>query len=211
MKQLLLQWTTLMWLMLLPLPMEAAKRFDEIQLGMTQQEVRALVGKPDLTRMDRSVMQWEYQWQKVPLIGDVYITTVDFVNGRVTACNTFLRPDNTTLMPTPAYPQPYPPQPYIDDVMCDEDFNTLYRYVKGETFDDNRLKLLTVGCLGNCFSCAQCQRMLTLYSFDDDKLKVLRIMAPHIIDRQNALTLVALFSFDSNKAAAARLLGVPWN
>ena len=37
----------------------------------------------------------------------------------------------------------------------------------------------------NSLSCHQCARLMSLYTFDDDKMKVLRIFAPHIGDKEN--------------------------
>lgn len=219
MKQTTFKGMMLMLLILLPLQMGAAKHFDRIRLGMTQQEVQALVGRPDLTRLDHSMEQWEYHWQKVPLLGDVLTTIVYFTDGRVTAHNTFI-PHTQQLpqQPAPVLPMPlqpdYPPTRYdpmyMDEVMSDPDFDTFYRYVRGESFDDDRIKLLTVGCLSNYFTCSQCLRMMNIYNFDSDRMKVLRIMAPHIVDPHNATILISRFTFDSDRRAAARLLGVPW-
>ncbi|KXB77918.1 hypothetical protein HMPREF3034_02598 [Prevotella sp. DNF00663] len=200
---------TLLLLLMFPICMEA-KRFDEIKLGMTQSEVRALVGKPKFKRMNYDSEQWEYHSLK--LDGSVvYITTVDFANNHVVACNSYERP-NTSIDYTPQYqvPLPYGRMPMYRNVMDDADFNVFYRYVVNETFDDNKLKLITVGSLNGGFSCRQCARMMDVFNFDDKKLKVIKIMAPRLVDRMNTTMILSKLTFESSKEEAARMLGIPW-
>lgn len=48
--------------------------------------------------------------------------------------------------------------------------------------------------------------MIKLFTFSDDQLKVLRLMAPHIIDPQNAIIIYNLFTFDSEKVKAGEII-----
>ena len=48
--------------------------------------------------------------------------------------------------------------------------------------------------------------MMELFNFSDDKLKVLKIMAPHIVDAQNAYIIYKTFTFDSDKEKAAQIM-----
>lgn len=92
-------------------------------------------------------------------------------------------------------------------IMNDRDFQYLYKTIKKKSFAKDRLELLSVGVLDNYFSCRQCAKIMSLYSFDDDKLEVLDIMADHIVDVENADTILKSFKFDSNQRKAANLLG----
>lgn len=200
----------LLLLVMLPICMEA-KRFDEIRLGMTQSEVRSLVGKPRFKRMNYSVEQWEYR--STNLMGTItYVTTVDFADGRVVACNTYEKPDTSTdYMPQYPVPMPYNRGPMFRRAMDEADFDVFYRYVRNETFDDNKLKLVTVGCLNGGFTCRQCARMMDVFSFDDKKLQVVKIMGPRLVDRMNSMLIVSKLAFESSKQEAARILGIPWD
>ena len=47
-----------------------------------------------------------------------------------------------------------------------------------------------------------------LYKFDDDKLKIIRIMAEHIVDLENHYDILMKLDFDSNKRKAPDILNV---
>ena len=105
--------------------------------------------------------------------------------------------------------RPHPNRPMSrEHVMNDKDFQFLYKVIKKKSFDRDRLELLSVGVLDNYFSCRQCAKILSIYSFDDDKLKILDIMSGHIVDMENVNTILKSFKFDSNRRKAADILGV---
>lgn len=74
------------------------------------------------------------------------------------------------------------------------------------SFNDNKFDLLEVAGLGCYYSCEQTARMIKLFTFSDDQLKVLRLMAPRIIDPQNAIIIYNLFTFDSEKVKAGEII-----
>ena len=88
----------------------------------------------------------------------------------------------------------------------DASFNILYNKVKKASFDDNKFDLIEVASLGCYYSCAQVVRIMKIFSFDDSKMKVLSIMAPRIVDLQNATDIYRIFTFDSDKENAANIL-----
>ena len=67
-------------------------------------------------------------------------------------------------------------------------------------------KPLEVASLGCYYSCAQVVRMMTIFTFDDGKIKTLRMMAPHIVDLQNASLIYQQFSFESEKQKVGDIL-----
>ena len=91
-------------------------------------------------------------------------------------------------------------------IMGEKDFQFLYKTIKRKSFEKDRLELLSVGVLDNYFSCRQCAKLLSLYSFDKDKLKVLDIMAKHIVDLDNAYLILDSFRFESDRRKAANML-----
>ncbi len=88
----------------------------------------------------------------------------------------------------------------------DASFSILYNKVKKASFDDNKFDLIEVASLGCNYSCQQVARMMKIFSFSDKRLKVLRIMAPRIVDVQNATDIYQLFSFDSEKQKVGEIL-----
>jgi hypothetical protein len=45
-----------------------------------------------------------------------------------------------------------------------------------------------------------------LFSFADDKLKALRLMARHIVDPQDAYSIYRMFDFNDDKDKAAQII-----
>lgn len=85
-------------------------------------------------------------------------------------------------------------------------FSFLLGKVRSASFDDDKYTLLEVASLGCFYTCDQCARMMELFSFSDDKLHVLKIMAPRIVDAQNAYVIYKTFTFDSDKEKAAEIM-----
>lgn len=92
--------------------------------------------------------------------------------------------------------------------MNEKDFQFLYKIIKKKSFDDDRMEILSVGVLDNYFTCQQCVRLMSLYKFDDDKLKILRIMSGHIVDLENHHDILMRIDFESNKLKALYILGI---
>ena len=90
--------------------------------------------------------------------------------------------------------------------LSDEKFTILYNKVKKASFDDNKFDLIEVASLGCYYSCAQVVRIMKIFPFDDEQLKALKMMAPHIVDLQNTGLIYKVFSFDSEKEKAEEII-----
>ena len=84
--------------------------------------------------------------------------------------------------------------------MNERDFLSLYNKVKSKPFKDG------IGNRG--LSCKQCVRMMSIYRFDDDKLEVLKILAPNISDRENYDEIINALDFISSEEKARSILGI---
>lgn len=186
-----------------------------VQKGMTQKEVSSILGKPQYRRFDQETEQWEY----VKLVAGGNLSTVttsiviDFVNGRVVGMNSF----NTAPHPPVAV---YPAievgdgtassRPHVSGGrgMNERDFQSLYNKVKSKPFKDDQLELLEAGIGNRGLSCKQCVRMMLIYRFDDDKLEVLKIIAPNISDRENYDEIIDALDFISSEEKARNILGI---
>ena len=193
----------------------SAKGKRNVERGMTKQEVIAILGKPKLTSFDMYGDKWEYAKYN-NLFGDSkYITVFFDRNGKVVQYDTRIIEPNSQ---TSNVQQPHPTPP-IYDGRCEPDgrmdygyclddasFSKLYNKVKKASFDDNKFDLIEVASLGCYYSCAQVVRIMKIFPFDDEQLKALRMMAPHIVDPQNAIVIYQLFSFDSEKQKVGEIL-----
>ena len=192
----------------------SAKVNKTVERGMTKQEVIAILGQPKLTSFDAYGDKWEYYKMNV-LTGESKRIVVGFdLNGRVVAYETKFWDDNTnseigscnqrpTLPPSGVGPDgPI----YYGYCLDDASFSRLYNKVKNATFDDNKFDLIEVASLGCYYSCAQTARMMRLFTFGDKQLRVLRMMAPHIVDPQNATDIYNVLTFDSEKSKPGEII-----
>ena len=193
----------------------SAKGKRNVERGMTKQEVIAILGEPKLTSFDMYGDKWEYAKYN-NLFGDSkYITVFFDRNGKVVQYDTRIIEPNSQ---TSNVQQPHPTPPLYDG-RCDPDgrmdygyclddasFTKLYNKVKKASFDDNKFDLIEVASLGCYYSCAQVVRIMKIFPFDDEQLKALKMMAPHIVDLQNTGLIYKVFSFDSEKDKAEEII-----
>lgn len=84
-------------------------------------------------------------------------------------------------------------------VMNDQLFQTFYKEMKNEPFKDDRMKLLNVALAGSDFTSAQCLQLTKLYTFDDDRMEIMKIMYPRIVDKEAFFTVINTLTFSSSK------------
>ena len=194
----------------------SAKGKRNVERGMTKQEVIAILGEPKLTSFDMYGDKWEYDKYNY-LFGDSkYITVFFDRNGKVVQYDTRIIEPNSQ---TSNVQQPQHPTPPIYDGKCDPDgrmdygyclddasFSKLYNKVKQASFNDNKFDLIEVASLGCYYSCTQVVRIMKIFPFDDEQLKALKMMAPHIVDLQNTGLIYKVFSFDSEKEKAEGII-----
>ena len=194
----------------------SAKGKRNVERGMTKQEVIAILGEPKLTSFDMYGDKWEYDKCNY-LFGDSkYITVFFDRNGKVVQYDTRIIEPNSQ---TSNVQQPQHPTPPIYDGRCNPDgrmdygyclddasFSKLYNKVKQASFNDNKFDLIEVASLGCYYSCVQVVRIMKIFPFDDEQLKALKMMAPHIVDLQNTGLIYKVFSFESEKDKAEGII-----
>ena len=84
-------------------------------------------------------------------------------------------------------------------VMNDQLFQTFYKEMKNEPFKDDRMKLLNAALAGSDFTSAQCLQLTKLYTFDDDRMEIMKIMYPRIVDKEASFTVINTLTFSSSK------------
>lgn len=195
----------------------SAKTKKIVERGMTKQEVIEIMGQPKLTSFDAYGDRWEFYKMNV-LTGESKRIVVGFdLNGKVVAYNMSYVDDNVQQPAPPSHPScgagagvvavvgpkvPIGHGYWLDDAS----FSILYNKVKNASFDDNKFDLLQVASLGCYYSCAQTARIMRIFTFGDKQLKVLRMMAPHIVDPQNATDIYNVLTFDSEKSKAGEII-----
>ncbi len=213
-------------MMMLSVCVEAsAKVRKTVERGMTKDEVTAILGNPKLTSFDAFGDRWQYESQNI-FTGDTKYTIVMFdLSGRVVGLDTYVKEfqringnnaNSQHPAPQPVQPvqsvRPLPPayNPSMNGgYVCNLDealFSKFYNKVRNASFNNEKFDLIEVASLGCWYSCGQVARTMRLFTFDNDRLKALRLMAPRIVDPQNSSEIYRLFTFDSEKAKVGEIL-----
>lgn len=190
-----------------------AKVKKTVERGMTKQEVIAIMGQPKLTSFDAYGDKWEYYKMNV-ISGESKRIVVGFdLSGRVVAYETKYWDNNTNSEIGNCNQRPAPPYGvgpdapiYYGYCLDDASFSRLYKKVKGANFDDNKFDLIEVASLGCFYSCSQTAHMMKMFTFGAKQLRVLRLMAPHIVDPENAIAIYNVLTFDSEKSKAGEII-----
>lgn len=68
------------------------------------------------------------------------------------------------------------------------------------------MKILQTGMNGRNITCKQCVKLLSICDFDNERIKFLQVMAPHIYDCHNRQLIIDTMSFASGKDEARQLI-----
>ena len=89
--------------------------------------------------------------------------------------------------------------------MHNKDFKMMCEVVDDASFHEKKIGVIKVACISSYFNSKQCAKLLSKISFDDAKLKALKVLAPRMID-SDVTDIVKQFSFSSNKDKALESL-----
>ena len=93
--------------------------------------------------------------------------------------------------------------------MHNKDFKMMCEVVDDASFHEKKIGIIKVACISSYFNSKQCAKLLSKISFDDAKLKALKVLAPRLIidtDVTDVTEIVKQFSFSSNKDKALEIL-----
>lgn len=171
----------------------------EVNKGMTKEEVNKLFGQPDFRRFDSDLEQWEYQRGRIGSFTKYLI--IEFENDTVRSMDSFNEISKGTAvgnMDTKKVSL------HVTSSIDDDEFDEIYHKVKDSVFKESTLDR---SIRFQKFSCAQCIRLMSLYTFDDDKLKMLKVLKGHIADTQNYNDIIDSLDFISSRDKAREILG----
>lgn len=182
---------------------------NEVRPGMNAEEVSSVLGKPDYRRFNQNLEEWEYRkW----LSGSDAVVIVSFENGRVVSMDSFEHPQPPQIPVAPA-PPVVVPEPHSSHEnrlhrMSDAEFQEFYRKVKAEPFSDERNDMIRALSKSKRLTCRQCAKLLSFYSFDDEKMTVFRWFAPNLIDKENYKEIQKQFDFSFDQEDIKKILNI---
>lgn len=190
-----------------------SSKIRQIQKGMSPDQVVQLLGEPSNRRFDSEGEQWEYK--RFNSETNVSYIIIDFADNRVVAMNTF----DTEMMKHPVANPPIVTTPpiggptfpvhrgtYDELQMNDREFDYLCNKIKKEPFDDKKMEIAEIGTINSYFTCLQCRKMILLFTFTEEKMKVIQLFRGKIIDRQNIEQITDCFPFESEKETVRRVI-----
>ena len=173
----------------------------KVQRGMSQEEVSHLLGKPDFRRFDNGSEQWEYTKTNMSTAANTVII-IDFVDGMVTNMDSF----ESNITPPPV--AVCPPNEIITVVPPSHPDHSGPHRPKNKAFKDDQMELLSVGVVNNYFTCKQTARLMSIFTWDDEKMKVLRMVSNRIVDRENGKEIIKTLDSLFKQDDARKILGI---
>ncbi len=89
--------------------------------------------------------------------------------------------------------------------MHDKDFSMMCKVVEDASFPDKMIGVIKVACISSYFTSKQCAELLSMFSFENDKLKALKVLHPRMLDI-DAKPILKQFTFSDNKDKAIEIL-----
>lgn len=108
----------------------------------------------------------------------------------------------------PSHPDHSGPHRPKHKAMNPHDFENLYKKVKNKAFKDDQMELLSVGVVNNYFTCKQTARLMSIFTWDDEKMKVLRMVSNRIVDRENGKEIIKTLDSLFKQDDARKILGI---
>ena len=169
---------------------------NSIQKGMSRQEVTKILEEWEYSR----VLSGKSNISRTQIV-------VTFEGGRVVAMDSFSG-EPRTLPVVPSEVVIDSPAPVYVRGMHPEDFRHFYEKVKSRPFKDDQIEMMRTVARNNSLNCVQCASLMALYTFDDDKMKVLNIFAPNIVDPENYEAILDVIDSLFKKDDAKKILGI---
>ena len=190
---------------------------NDLSLGMSKAEVTRILGKPDLRNLNASEEVWQYFVS--PYIGETDTYTISFKNERLSSLNSVRQKESPqsvpVIIPEPdvkIYPQSRIPERSRYEQRAQEEaekeFKEFLSRVKRQTFTKDMIAYVRDAARYQKFSSLQVKRILQLFTWDSERLDVLRVLAPVMMDGYKVHEIIETFDFSSGKDEARRILGI---
>lgn len=86
-----------------------------------------------------------------------------------------------------------------EGLMDNNTFSSFLYTVKAAPFKSDKMSLIETAVRTSVFTAKQCRRLADLNTFDDDKIEMLQMLYPRVIDKQNFFMVIESLTFISSK------------
>ena len=90
--------------------------------------------------------------------------------------------------------------------MADDTFNAFIETIRRESFDDSRMTIAKSIIDQNYFNTTQTKQLVTLFSFESNKVEIARYMYGKTLDRKNYFVIYNAFTFSKSKEELAEYI-----
>ncbi len=90
--------------------------------------------------------------------------------------------------------------------MNSSEFQRLLNNVKNESFADDQTSVVRIAARSKYFSISQLISLLDVFSFSDDKINVVQIVYPRVVDKENAHNLLGAFTYSDDKDRVEQII-----
>lgn len=91
-------------------------------------------------------------------------------------------------------------------IMSDKDFSELCENIKSESFESDKIYVIQLAAKYNRFTVAQLITLIDLMSFSNDKIEVVKIVYPNVIDKYNSHLIINAFTHSSDKERVKKII-----
>lgn len=108
-----------------------------------------------------------------------------------------MRPDNRPGRPEHGGHRPVYDR--YDRVMNKQLFQAFFDNVKNEPFEKDRIALINAALASSDFTADQCLQLVKFYAFDNERMKIMKMIYPRIVDKEAFFMVINSLTFSSNK------------
>ena len=108
-----------------------------------------------------------------------------------------MRPDNRPGRPEHGGHRPVYDR--YDRVMNKQLFQAFFDNVKNEPFEKDRIALINAALASSDFTVDQCLQLVKFYAFDNEPMKIMKMIYPQIVDKEAFFMVINSLTFSSNK------------
>lgn len=108
-----------------------------------------------------------------------------------------MRPDNRPGRPEHGGHRPVYDR--YDRVMNKQLFQAFFDNVKNEPFEKDRIALINAALASSDFTTDQCLQLVKFYAFDNERMKIMKMIYPRIVDKEAFFMVINSLTFSSNK------------
>ena len=108
-----------------------------------------------------------------------------------------MRPDNRPGRPEHGGHRPVYDR--YDRVMNKQLFQAFFDNVKNEPFEKDRIALINAALASSDFTADQCLQLVKFYAFDNERMKIMKMIYPRIVDKEAFFMVINSLTFSTNK------------